>query len=173
MDYNNDKRLDILVLGPMGDNAETLPSTIQIQQAIESLLVEPDFQSLLTKYQIQEQKIHVPEGQNESEIVENILGLIDSADLVFFDLTPKSENADRANVFYELALAHSLGLPCILLLKEGNKVPFYASSSQQFRLPDFEQDTLTKSLRAPLHEFLDLDNRTTSFTNNQKNISCA
>ena len=59
-------------------------------------LLEPDFQSLLGKHHIQTQKVHVPEGQSQPEIVQNILSLLDSANLAVFDLTPKATNPGRS-----------------------------------------------------------------------------
>lgn len=165
-DYSSDRQLDILVLGPMGD-VETEPSTISIQKALNALLEETEFQALLTRHHTHLNKVHVPEGQSQPEIVQNILALLDSADLAVFDLTPKAANADRANVFYELALVHALGIPALLIIKEGNEVPFYARTTTQYRVPDFALTTLTKVLREPLREFLDLENRTTTFTNDR------
>ena len=40
-DYSTDRRLDILVLGPM-DDAGNEPSTIKIQSALNALLLEPE-----------------------------------------------------------------------------------------------------------------------------------
>lgn len=165
-DYSADRRLDILVLGPMGD-AGNEPSTVKIQAALNALLLEPEFQALLTRHSILTQKVHVPEGQSQPEIVQNILTLLDSADLTVFDLTPKTASPDRANVFYELALVHSLGIPALLVIKDGHDVPFYARTTTQYRVTDFELPTLTSALRGPLREFLDLENRTTTFTNDR------
>ena len=133
IDWSSDRRLDILVLGPMGDVGSE-PSTIKIQNALNALLLEPELQALLAKHHILTPKVHVPEGQTQPEIVQNILSLLDSADLSVFDLTPKAANADRANVFYELALVHALGIPAILLIKEGHDVPFYAGTTTQYQL---------------------------------------
>jgi nucleoside 2-deoxyribosyltransferase len=165
-DWSSDRRLDILVLGPMGD-AGNEPPTIKIRNALNAILLEPDFQALLTRHRILTPKVHVPEGQTQPEIVQNILGLLDSADLAVFDLTPGTKNADRANVFYELALVHSLGIPALLVIQEGYDVPFYARTTTQYRVPNFDPSTLANALRAPLREFLDLENRTTSFTNDR------
>lgn len=165
-DYSTDRRLDILVLGPMGD-ARNEPSTIKIQSALNALLLELEMQDLLTRHHILTQKVHVPEGQTQPEIVQNILSLLDTADLAVFDLTPKAAHPDRANVFYELALVHSLGIPALLVIKDGHDIPFYARTTTQYRVADFEPDTLASALRAPLREFLDLENRTTTFTNDR------
>ncbi len=165
-DYSSDRRLDILVLGPMGD-AGNEPTTIKLQSALNALLLEDELQALLLQHHILTRKVHVPEGQSQPEIVHNILTLLDSADLTVFDLTHKEGNPDRANVFYELGLVHSLGIPALLVIKDGHDVPFYAETTTQYRVADFELATLAKALRAPLREFLDLDNRTTSFTNDR------
>ena len=165
-DWSGDRRLDILVLGPMGDTGRE-PSTLSIRDALNALLQEPEFQALLNAHRILTKKVHVPDGQHETEIVENILSLLDSADLAVFDLTPKQSNPDRANVFYELALVHSLGIPAFLLVQKGHSVPFYARTNTQYRVDDFKVDTLTRALREPLREFLDWENRTATFTNDR------
>lgn len=166
MNYASDSRLDILVLGPMGDE-HAAPSTVQISKAVERLLAEDELSGLLKANQVTRHRIHVPEGQNESEIVHNILSLLDTADLVLFDLTPKVSQPDRANVFYELALVQALGIPVVLLVKSGVEVPFYARTATQYRVADFEIETLANALRSPLREFLDWQNRSVSFTNDR------
>ncbi len=165
-DWSADRRLDILVLGPMGDSGSE-PSTLRIKEAIETLLDEAEFQALLAAHQVRARTVHVPDGQSQSEIVQNVLSLLDSADLVILDVTPKASNPDRANVFYELALVHALGIPSLLVVQEGHTVPFYARTTTQFRVADFALATLTTQLRPPLREFLDLENRTASFTNDR------
>lgn len=163
--YSADRRLDIIVFGPMGDSSSS--STVQIRDALNSLLSEPDLAALLQQHHVLQHQVHVPDGQTEQEIVENLLNLLDTADLAVFDLTPKSANADRANVFYELGLVHALGIPVMLLVQKGSPIPFYARTSTQYRVPDFQPATLASVLRAPLREFLDLENRTTTFTNDR------
>lgn len=163
--YSADRRLDIIVFGPMGDAAGS--STVQIQEALNGLLSEPDLAALLQQHRVLQHQVHVPDGQTEQEIVENLLNLLDTADLAVFDLTPKSANADRANVFYELGLVHALGIPAMLLVQKDSSIPFYARTSNQYRVPDFQPKTLASVLRTPLREFLDLDHRTTTFTNDR------
>ena len=43
-DYSSDRRLDILVLGPMGD-AGNEPSTVKLQSALDALLQEDELQA--------------------------------------------------------------------------------------------------------------------------------
>lgn len=165
-DWSSDRRLDIMVLGPMGESGKE-PSTVSLQKALYHLLDEPALKSLLDHHHVHTVKVHVPEGQAEQEIVGNILRLLDSADLVVLDLSQKNSKSDRANVFYELALVHALGIPALLVVKEGDQVPFYARTSTQYRVANFNLSTLADALRAPLREFLDLENRTTSFSNDR------
>jgi len=164
--YSTDRRLDILVLGPMGE-AGLDPSTVRIRDAVIALLAEPPLAALLAQHRVLSTAVHVPQGQNQAEIVQNILGLLDTADLCLFDLTPKATNPDRANVFYELALVHALGIPSHVLIQEGYRAPFYANTTVQNRVQDFEPATLVEALRAPLLEFLDLENRRYDFTNDR------
>lgn len=54
-DYSSDRRLDILVLGPMGD-AGNEPSTIKLQSALNALLQEDELETLLTQHPILTQR---------------------------------------------------------------------------------------------------------------------
>lgn len=164
--YNADRRLDILVLGPMGEEGLD-PSTLRIQNAVFALLEEPALRQLLARHNVNATTAHVPQGQNQAEIVQNILSLLDTADLCLFDLTPKAANPDRANVFYELALVHALGIPAHVLIQDGHRAPFYANTTAQNRVKDFEVATLINALRGPLLEFLDLEDRRYDFTNDR------
>ena len=60
-DYLSDRRLDILVLGPMGD-ARNEPSTIKLQSALNALLQEDELQTLLTRHHILTRKVHCAGG---------------------------------------------------------------------------------------------------------------
>lgn len=165
-DWSADRRLDILVLGPMGEDEVGPTSTIPIRDALERLLAEPALQALLAAANVQTSIVHVPEGQSQAEIVDNVLNLLDTADLVVFNLNPKGGNPDRANVFYELGLVHALGIPSMLVVLDGIDVPFYVQSMTQHRVADFATDTLADALRAPLRDFLDGDDET-SFANDR------
>ena len=165
-DLSVERSLDILILGPMGDSGHE-PSAIQIREALNSILDEPDVKSLLATHKFFTKNIHIPSGQNQPEIVQNILSLLDSTDLAVFDLTPKESNPDRANVFYELGLVHALGIPALLLIKDGFSVPFYARTTAQYRVPNFDAATIADALRSPMREFLDFENRTNSFVNDR------
>ena len=69
-DFTADRRLDLLVLGPKGDVGNE-PSTSKIQNVLNALLLEPDFQALLTQHHILTQKVPVPEGQMQPESAEH------------------------------------------------------------------------------------------------------
>jgi nucleoside 2-deoxyribosyltransferase len=165
--WSGDRRLDILVLGPMGENDYGPTSTIPIRDALTGLLDESDFQDLLTRYSIEDVAVHVPEGQNQPEIFQNVLRHLDTADLIVFNLNQKQSNPDRANVFYELGLVHSLGIPCFLVVQEGVEVPFYVQGTTQYRVLDFAPETLVDALRDPLADFLDTDKSLTNFINDR------
>ena len=163
-DWSADRRLDLLVLGPMGEDDAGPTSTLPIRDALEALLTEDEVQALLDERAIVSTDIRVPEGQSQAEIVENVLSLLDTADLVVFNLTPKASNPDRANVFYELGLVHALGIPSMAVVLDSAAVPFYAWTMSQSRVPDFEVETLADALRAPLRDFL---RREVSFVNDR------
>ena len=72
------------------------------------------------------------------------------------NITPKDEAAGSfsPNVFYELGLLHSLGIPYLLLWREGTAVPFYLAGSRIHAVSSFNEATLRKALREPLKKFL-------------------
>ena len=167
IDWVEDRRLDILVLGPMGEDDQGPASTLPIRDALMALLQEDEFQDLLTRYSIENVSVHVPEGQDQPEIVQNVLRHLDTADLIVFNLNQKQSNPDRANVFYELGLVHSLGIPCLLVVQDDVEVPFYVQSTTQYRVADFSPQTLAEALRNPLSGFLDFDADGPNFINDR------
>ncbi|MEM1055277.1 MAG: STING domain-containing protein [Bacteroidota bacterium] len=160
-DWASDRRLDILVLGPMGEDPAGPTSTVPIRDALERLLQEDEIRALLDARSVQSATVHMPEGQNEPEIVQRVLHLLDTADLVVFNLNPKESTPDRANVFYELGLVHALGIPSMLVASAGTEVPFYVQSVRRYIASDFEVSTLADLLRQPLRDFLDTTNAAT------------
>lgn len=172
-EWNTDRRLDILVLGPMGTEAGSIASTAPIKVAVEALLNEPEFAAVLSDAGVsrEDRLVHIPDGFNEAEIVDSVLSRLDVADLVIFNLTPKPMEKGvpqhSPNVYYELGLVHSLGIPAIALKSGDDEVPFYARSMRQHRVSDFALNTLKEALRAPLFEFLDYRQRRTDFANDR------
>ncbi len=160
----------------MGTDSKTTASTAPIKQAVEALLAEPEFDRVLFAAGVtrQDRSVHIPDGFNEAEIVDGVLSHLDVADLVIFNLTPKpveccheGKPQHSANVYYELGLVHSLGIPAIALKSGADDVPFYARGMRQHRVPNFEVHTLMDALRQPLFEFLDRSNRSTDFVNDR------
>jgi len=168
--WNTDRRLDILVLGPMGEDENPAASTAPIRDAIGALLGEPEFEELLARAHIgkNDRFVHIPDGFNDQEIVNSVLSHLDMADLVVFNFTPKTGKTETSpNVFYELALVHSLGIPAIVIVAGDKKIPFYASTTNQHRVKDFLPSTLMDALRVPLREFIDFEHRETNLTDNR------
>lgn len=168
--WNTDRRLDIFVLGPMGEHEDPAASTAPIRDAVEALLREPAFTTLLTQAGIAERnhRVHIPDGINEQEIIQSILTRLDTADLVLFNLTPKPGKDEASpNVFYELGLVHALGIPAFIIKAGKSQVPFYARGMKQHRVDDFQLTTLMDALREPLRDFLDIENSQTNFVNDR------
>lgn len=158
-DYAADRRLDILILGPMDDDETVAASCLPVQMAVQALLAEPPFQALLEDRHIApaHRQVHVPERIGGQDIVHGVLSRLDIADLVIFNMTPKGDAAEASpNVMYELALVHALGIPAILVRQDGRgKVPFYAAQMRQQRVARFEPGAIADKLRQPLLDFLD------------------
>jgi nucleoside 2-deoxyribosyltransferase len=168
--WSSDRRLDILVLGPMGDHEDPAVSTAPIRDAVEALLREAAFTTLLTRTGIAEgnHRVHIPDGINEQEIIQSVLTRLDTADLVLFNLTPKPGKDEASpNVFYELGLVHALGIPAFIIKAGKSQVPFYARGMKQHRVDDFQLATLMNALREPLRDFLDIENSQTNFVNDR------
>jgi nucleoside 2-deoxyribosyltransferase len=168
--WNTGRRIDILVLGPMGDTGDPTAGTGPIRDAVRALFPEPGFDELLTRKGIgtPDRSIHIPDGINEPEIIHSILTRLDIADLVIFNLSPKPGKDEASpNVFYELGLVHALGIPALIVKTAAGQVPFYAQGMRQLRIPDFQRETLMNALRQPLADFLDTENSLTNFCNDR------
>ena len=166
--YQDDQHLDILILGPMRGKDEEHSAGALVKKAVETILSEPPAKSLLQESHTTGYSVHIPDGFEEQEIVRNIFARLDITDLVIINLTPKDGPGGEpsANVYYELALIHALGLNAILLAQQGTKLPFYANTLNNTRVDSFSVEALTAVLRNPLLKFLDLKD-TTDFTDNR------
>lgn len=153
--WSKDRILDIVILGPMGETDNPAASTTPVQRAVQSLLGEEQFKTILNEQGITEHKVHTPEGLDQGEIVHNVLSLLDTADLVILNITPKASNPDRANVFYELGLVNALGIPSMLVATTDTKPPFYAQTTVRYRSQDFTEAALANELREHLRKFLE------------------
>jgi hypothetical protein len=166
--YQDDNRLDVLVLGPMDDNAGVTSSTAIIGKAVEMILSEPGTRALLNQTKTVAWNVHIPEEWDEQEIVHGILSQLDIADIVIINLTPKDGPAGcpSPNVYYELGLLHSLGMPVIPVHQAGTELPFYIRSLKTYRVPEFKPEIVANELRKPLLKFLDPVDET-DFTDNR------
>ncbi|MDR6195358.1 STING domain-containing protein [Siphonobacter sp. SORGH_AS_0500] len=165
--YFEDARLDILVLGSMGNTNDINVSTTELGIVVRELLEEDRAKELLLDAGVMTTEVHVPTAFHNTEIVDGILEKLDIADLVIINLTPKgsSKGAPSANVYYELGLVHALGLPCIMMSEEGTEQQFYFRNYKIYRYSPKEDD-LKRNLRGPLFIFLDIHNDT-NFSNNR------
>jgi CheY-like chemotaxis protein len=100
--------------------------------------------------------IKADEIYNIRPIIEDIIELIQTSDLIIADLTTMNPN-----VFYELGVAHTLKKSCILITQKMEDVPF-----------DIRHIRCIKYLYTPrgMQEFEDILNKTISFVN-KNNIS--
>lgn len=167
--YFTDGRLDVVVLGPMDNKKEVGISTTQIGDAIKKLLKEEPAVQFLLQAGISISDVHMPPTWDDPEIVDAILQRIDIADIVIVNITPKDgpEGAPSPNVFYELGLIHSLGLPVIMVCQKGTQRPFYIRTVRIHELSkEGGEAGIMDTLRVPLFKFLDI-NDDTDFTSNK------
>jgi len=126
-----------------------------IKKAVESLLVEPEQESLLRRQGIATTSVEIPEEQHGANIATSIFSNIDVADLVIVDISPRGNDHDKfsPNVFYELAMVHALGIPCVLVCDTG-EVPFYLRMNHIYVVESLTAEAVSAALREPLHKFL-------------------
>lgn len=163
--YYSDSRLEIIILGAM--RGQKNDSSIQIRAAVISLLKEDKALSILFDKGIKEEpSVTFPEQWLENHIEDGVFNKLDTADLIIVNITPKEGKEDTSpNVFYELGLIHSLGIPYILLIEEGFKVPFYMRNTRVYRTKDFKTRTLKTVLKPAIYNFIN-DQHTSEFTQN-------
>ena len=143
-----------------------------IGQALKLVLTEQRFSDLLKANHINDYEIHIPQDWNEPEIIKGILSRLDIADLAIVNLTPKTgyNGTPSPNVYYELGLLHSLGMPVIPIYENKTPIPFYMLTHRGYGVAEFSTEAVANALRAPLEKFLDpddgidfADNRITQF----------
>ncbi len=154
--YFEDGRLDIVILGPMGNENNQDSTSLIIKNAVEELLLEEKAHKFLVETQTKTTHVHIPEDWQDGEIIKGILTRVDIADLVIVNLTPKDgpESPASPNVFYELGLVHALGLPVISLAQSGTDIPFYALTNRALFLKEITAEEVKNKLRTPLFTFL-------------------
>ena len=164
--YFADQRLEIVILGPM--RGEENDSSIQIRNALKEILQDENCRGYLEKYGVTEANVSItfPEEWKGSSIERDVFSKLDTADLVVFNITPRAgETNPSPNVFYELGLVHSLGLPYLVLVQDEIEIPFYLRGIRCYTVKAFEKEELIETLHPPIENFLS-DNSPFSFTEN-------
>jgi len=167
--YYEDGILEIVVLGPMeSDNKHVSSSTKQIGTAIDELLQEDELKHFLQQTNTRPEKVKIPENWMNSEIVNGIMGHVDTADLVVVNITPYDgvKGNPSPNVFYEIGLLHALGMPVICINQKGFDPPFYIRTNRILEVASFDIDHIKDALRLSLTQFLNPDDYT-DFTDNR------
>lgn len=156
LDWSSDRRLDLFVLGPMGDDPAGPASTLPIRDALRALLTDDEeIVRELEARGVTTTSVLVPEDiPGGDDIIDRVLRGLDTSDLAVFNLNAKVSNPDRANVLYELGLVHALGVPSLLVLLQDSTAPFYTEGLAQTRVADFEPATLRAALRPELLRFI-------------------
>ena len=157
--WNSDFELNIFILGPMGKEGSLDSSCAQIQAALLSILNEPATQTLLNKFGTQRTQVRIPDQLLGADIINDVLHNIDIADLVVVNITPNDGPSGEfsPNVFYELGILHSLGIPYIVVRESGTALPFYFRATRAISLERFSREELRTSLRPSILEFLRSD----------------
>ncbi len=167
--YYEDGILEIVVLGPMGaEEKDVSSSTKRIGQALDELLREDELKNFLAQTKTKPEPVKVPENWMDSEIVNGIMGHVDTADLVVVNITPFDgiTGSPSPNVFYEIGLLHALGMPVMYLAQKGTPIPFYARTNRVLEVASFDIGLIKDALRSSLSKFLNPDDYT-DFTDNR------
>ncbi|WP_339717906.1 STING domain-containing protein [Cyclobacterium amurskyense] len=160
------QRLEIVILGPM--RGVENDSSIQIRNDLRKTLQEKASRDYLDKYGLKVENILIsfPEEWKESSIERDVFSRLDTADLIVLNISRRAEDTNPSpNVFYELGLVHSLGLPYLVIVQEEIDIPFYLRSIRCYTVKAFDEEELIRTLRQPIENFIS-DSSPFSFTEN-------
>jgi len=161
--YFPDGTFNVFIIGPMGMVEKELHQrspldkllkpdfnpqehTVAIRDGLERVLASADGQQALGG---QVHRIGVPDDDQGANIMNDVFNNIDNADLVVADLY-----MNRPTVYYEIALAHSLGVPVIIVTKTGEKVAFYFQEMRTHYVEAYTAENVAGALRDPILAFL-------------------
>ena len=161
--YFPDGTFNIFIIGPMGMVEKELhrrsplerllkpgfspqEHTVAIKGGLELVLTSADGQQALAGQNV---RIDIPDEFQGANIMNDVFNKIDNADLVIADLY-----LNRPTVYYEIALAHSLGVPVVILTKKGEKVAFYFQEMKIRFVESYTAEAVAAVLREPIFAFL-------------------
>ena len=153
--YHSDNQLEIVILGAMRGLKND--SSKRIKQALAEILDEDKAVTILFDKGIKEKaNITYPEEWQDHHIEDGVFDKLDVADLIIINITPKEGKTDPTpNVFYELGLIHALGIPYLIVIKDGYELPFYIRNTRVYPVKNFGVQHLKKILRNPIYSFID------------------
>ena len=143
----------IFIIGPMAAKGTALPNIFNIKSAVEAVLASLSIENI---------KVDIPQQQYGSSIPTDVFSAIDISDLVIADVSTRSPS-----VIYELAFAHALGTPTIVIGDIRKKPVFYLSQTRTL-LDMRSADTLQAGLQPRIKQWMEdeaplSDNPLTSF----------
>jgi nucleoside 2-deoxyribosyltransferase len=163
-----DNTLNIFIIGPMGMVEKELHQrswlekilkqsfspqehTVAIREGLKSLMKRSEIKEALGG---QDYYINIPDDSQGDNIMKDVFNKIDNADLVIADLY-----MNRPTVYYEIALAHSLGVPVILLTKKSEKVAFYFQERRTRYVNAYSAEEVADVMCDPILMFLKGEDR--------------
>jgi hypothetical protein len=129
-----------------GRQVALLEHTVAIKAALESILSGSEAQTILKG---QPYRIDIPDESLGADVMTDVFNKIDNADLIIADLF-----MNRPTVYYEMAMAHSLGVPVMILTGKGEKVAFYFQEMRIGHVAEYTPEAIAAVLRSPLLDFL-------------------
>lgn len=159
---------NVFVIGPMGlkakDRAQILESgtnnnshefskddfvqeehTIAIGKAIRNILDSAAAREFIPHGY----KVEIPDKLPTGSIRSSVFNKIDNSDLIIADL-----HNNRPAVYYEMALAHSIGVPVFLLAKKDNGSAFYSNDTRTIIIDDYNTQSIEEALHPEIINLL-------------------
>jgi hypothetical protein len=141
-DENQQRSMRIFIIGPMPAGGKECQNVPDIKKAIEKILA---------KLQAKHCDVSIPHEKYDDDIPTRVFHAIDVSDLVVADISTRSPS-----VMYELAFAHALGIPTVLIDDRENhdhradpEKPsiFYLKQAALLLLDSRSEDKLEECLR--------------------------
>jgi hypothetical protein len=142
MPDENQRTMRIFIIGPMPAKGKSSQNILDIKKAIDKILAE---------LKVRDCEVTIPQEQYGDDIPSDVFHAIDVSDLVIADISTRSPS-----VMYELAFAHALGIPTVLIddreNHDGRAVPakpstFYLKHARLLLLDSRSEDVLEECLR--------------------------
>jgi len=147
--YHRDGRFRVFIIGPMGPTPDAAPGRVPQEDHIANIQAAATRALTAVGLEPEQFVVETPWLQG-ANILDDVFGKIDSADFAIADMSSRSPN-----VFYEIAFFDALGVPTILLDRDGENLPFYWQQSRVHRLAEFDVPRLVAQFEPVFRAYFD------------------